>query len=74
MKLTKDEMIASIDAHTSNKIPNWPPELVAQIKQVIIDYQFDSYETTISPSLARTNEPRQRPSRSLREGVFQRGF
>ena len=40
MRLTKEEMILSIKNHTSNKIPNWPPEIVKQFIEVIETLSF----------------------------------
>ncbi len=63
MRLTKEEMILSIKNHTSNKIPNWPPEIVKQFIEVIENYPFESYETPISSVYSdRLSKAIKRPS------------
>lgn len=74
MKLTKVEMLKSLQHHFANKIPSWPPELVTRILEVVHNYEHDSYETILPPvPLYPTTTPK-RTSRKLREGVFQRGY
>ncbi len=74
MKLTKQEMIQSLTDHLSTKkFPNWPPELVTQLLEVVQNYEHDSYET-LMPPVPVYPPTTQRPSRELREGVFQRGY
>ena len=72
MKLTKEEMMASIVHHTANKVPNWPPELVKDILKVIEQYPHDSYETLITSVYSpMASKAIKRPTRQYFKRVLQ---